>query len=219
VPKFPRVVVPGYPHHITQRGVRRQRTFFGDADYRRYIELICENRPKAKASIWAYCLMPNHVHMIVVPQNDQSLARLFGVAHQRYAQYVNAIHNWRGHLWQERFYSVVMDESHTLAAIRYVEQNPVRAGLCASADDWQWSSARAHLGDVSDQMIDASFVQELVEDWSSFLAERESDAFIETIRTQTSSGRPSGNDRFINMLERRTGRRIRKLNSGPLPKR
>jgi putative transposase len=130
VPKFPRLVVPGYPHHVTQRGVRRQQTFFDDTDYRAYIELIKELKLAAGVDIWAYCLMPNHVHLIAVPKAEHGLATLFGTAHHRYAKRVNAIHDWRGHLWQERFYSVVMNESHSLAAMRYVELNPVRAGLC-----------------------------------------------------------------------------------------
>lgn len=157
--------------------------------------------------------------MIVVPKEKQGLAKLFGTVHHRYAKCVNAIHNWQGHLWQERFYSVVMDEAHTLAAIRYVEQNPVRAGLCARADDWPWSSVHAHLGRGIDSLVDCSFAHDLIPDWRGFIEGREADSFIRSIRTQTSSGRPSGNDSFINTLERRTGRRIRRFKPGPLPKR
>ncbi len=98
MPRFPRLVVPGYPHHVTQRGVRRQQTFFDDADYRAYTKLVAELKAEAGAEIWAYCLMPNHIHMIVIPEEKHSLAKLFGTAHHRYAKRVNALHGWRGHL-------------------------------------------------------------------------------------------------------------------------
>ncbi len=218
MPKFPRLVVPGYPHHVTQRGIRRQQTFFDHTDYQTYIELIKELKVKAGVDIWAYCLMPNHVHLIAVPSEKQSLARLFGTAHHRYAKRVNAIHDWRGHLWQERFYSVVMDETHTLAAMRYVELNPVRAGLCRRADEWPWSSVHGNLGNKSDELVDKSAVRDIISDWQRFLSEYSESSLIDSLRTQTSTGRPTGDDRFIKALERKTGRRIRRYNSGPPPK-
>jgi len=220
VPKFPRLVVPGYPHHVTQRGARRQQTFFDDTDYRAYIELIKELKLVAGVDIWAYCLMPNHVHLIAVPKAEHGLAALFGTAHHRYAKRVNAIHDWRGHLWQERFYSVAMNESHSLAAMRYVELNPVRAGLCKRADEWPWSSVHRNLGNKSDKMIDDSEVRNIVSDWGLFLAEDEKSGFIDSLRNQTNTGRPSGDDLFIDVLERKTGRRIRRCKPGPpVPKR
>jgi len=217
MPRFPRLVVPGYPHHITQRGIRRQQTFFDDADYRTYIELIKELKVKAGVDIWAYCLMPNHVHVVAVPKEKLSLARLFGQAHHRYAKRVNAIHDWRGHLWQERFYSVAMDETHTFAAIRYVELNPVRAGLCKRAESWPWSSAHGNLGLRHDDLIDRSALRDIVTDWQGFLGERDPPSLVDSLRHQTSTGRPSGDDRFIDALERKTGRRIRRHNPGRVP--
>jgi len=217
VPKFPRLVVPGYPHHVTQRGIRRQRTFFDDSDFRAYIALVKDLKVAAGVDILAYCLMPNHVHFIAVPKAKNSLAKLFGAAHHRYAKRVNAIHDWRGHLWQERFYSVVMDETHTLAAMRYVELNPVRAGICKRADEWFWSSARGNLGSESDEMIDKSEIRKIISDWKFFLAGDEKSGLIESLRTQTNTGRPTGDDRFIDVLERKTGRRIRRCKPGPAP--
>ena len=219
LPKFPRLVVPGYPHHVTQRGARRQQTFFDEMDYRSYISLMMELKNKAGVSIWAYCLMPNHIHMIAVPKEKQSLAKLFGVVHQRYATRVNALHEWRGHLWQERFYSVVMDESHTLSAIRYVELNPVRAGLCRRPEDWSWSSVHGHLGNSADDLLDDSAVCAAIIDWRGFLSEQDPSNFVDTIRRQTNTGRPKGDDQFIDTLERKSGRRIRCHNPGPIPKR
>ena len=217
MPKFPRLVVPGYPHHVTQRGIRRQRTFFDDSDFRAYVDLVKDLKVAAGVDILAYCLMPNHVHFIAVPKAKNSLARLFGTAHHRYAKRVNAIHDWRGHLWQERFYSVVMDETHTLAAMRYVELNPVRARMCKRAAEWVWSSARGNLGNESDELIDESEVRKIISDWKTFLAEDEESVLIESLRTQTSTGRPTGDDQFIDGLERKTGRRIRRYKPGPAP--
>ena len=112
-----------------------------------------------------------------------------------------------------------MDETHTLAAMRYVEMNPVRAGLCKQADEWPWSSARGNLGKKNDEIIDESVVHNIISDWRGFLFEEEKPDLIDSLRTQTSTGRPSGDDQFIDVLERKTGRRIRRCNPGPSPKR
>ena len=215
MPRFPRLVVSGHPHHVTQRGIRRQQTFFDDADYEAYTEPIKKLKVSTGVDILAYCLMPNHVHLVAVPKTKDSLAALFGTAHHRYAKRVNAIHDWRGHLWQERFYSVVMDETLTLAAMRYIELNPIRAGLCQRADEWLWSSVHRNLGIKSDEMVDDSDVRDIISDWESFLAEKESPDVIDSLREQTSSGRPSGDEQFINVLERKTGRRVRRCKPGP----
>ena len=218
MPKFARLVVPGYPHHVTQRGIRRQQTFFSDADYGAYLELVRKCKVIAAVDILAYCLMPNHVHIIAVPENSRSLARLFGPVHHRYAQRVNAINDWRGHLWQQRFYSVVMDENQTLAAMKYVEMNPVRAGLCKRADEWPWSSVHANLGERDDEIVDESEVRQVIADWSEFLTGEGDSEFVNSLRAQTSTGRPTGDDDFVESLEQKTGRRIRRRRPGPIPK-
>lgn len=214
MPRFPRLVVPGYPHHVTQRGARRQRTFFEDQDYRSYLALLTDLKPDCNVKIWAYCLMPNHVHMIAVPHETQSLSKFFGIAHHRYAQRINKAHEWRGHLWQERFFSVVMDERHTLAAIRYVELNPVRAGLCRKPEEWEWSSVHFHSGRKIDPIVDESPVCEQIMDWRGFLAQHDPSDFANSLRRQTNTGRPSGDDQFLDGLERSTGRRIRCRKAG-----
>jgi putative transposase len=160
-----RLVIPGYPHHVTQRGNRRQQTFFEKDDYLAYVELISKFKEKAAVDIWAYCLMPNHVHLIVVPEHKQSLATLFGITHHRYARRVNSMHGWRGHLWQERFHSFVMDEEYLLTAVRYVELNPVRAGVCGHAEEWRWSSANAHLYDAPDKLVNIAAMRKRGSDW------------------------------------------------------
>lgn len=162
--------------------------------------------------------MPNHVHVIAVPTDAAGLGKLFGTVHQRYARRVNATNSWSGHLWQERFYSVVMDERHALAAMRYVEMNPVRAGLCDVADQWPWSSVHGHLRANYDDVLDSCFTQQLIPDWRSFLAMDEPRGWADSLRAQTSSGRPCGADHFIEAIERKTGRRVRRIKPGPLPK-
>ncbi len=139
--RIARVVVPGLPHHITQRGNRREPVFFGAEDYRLYRRLIATAARRDGAEIWAYCLMPNHVHLIVTPSDEDGLRATFAEAHRRYTEAINTRFHWTGHLFQGRFGAVVMDEPHLLAAVRYVALNPVIAGLVRHAEDWPWSSA------------------------------------------------------------------------------
>lgn len=143
--RLARVVVPGYPHHITQRGNRRQQTFFCDEDYQEYIALMKEWCSRLGVSIWFYCLMPNHVHLVAVPQSQDGLRRAIGEAHRRYTRRINFRENWRGHLWQGRFSSFVMDEKYLMKAVRYVAMNPVRAGIVKRPEQYRWSSSSAYL--------------------------------------------------------------------------
>ena len=143
--RLARVVAPGLPHHVTQRGNRRQQTFFCDEDYESYLQLMAQFCKAHQVEIWAYCLMPNHVHLIAVPQSADGLRRAIGEAHRRYTRMVNFREGWRGHLWQGRFASFVLDEPYLLTAARYVELNPVRAGLVNTPRQYRWSSAAAHL--------------------------------------------------------------------------
>ncbi len=214
MPRFPRLVAPGHPHHVTQRGVRRQRTFFDETDYRTYLNLALELADDWPVTFWAYCLMPNHVHAVVVPGQPDSLSKYFAILHRRYARRTNLRHEWQGHMWQKRFFSVVMDESHCLTAMRYVEMNPVRAGTCRTPEEWPWSSARANLGSIDDPLIDRARTAALVTNWRSFIAEEENDDAVHQLRQQTGTGRPDGNEAFLNSIESCTGRRVRKRRAG-----
>ena len=151
--RLARIVVPGLPHHVTQRGNRRERVFFGDEDYALYRDLLAERCRKAAVACWAYCLMPNHVHLVLVPEHADGLARALGETHRRYTGFVNARARQTGHLFQSRFGSVVLDEDHLLAAARYLALNPVRARLVRRARDWRWSSVRAHLAGTDDELV------------------------------------------------------------------
>ncbi len=151
--RIARVIAPGIPHHITQRGNRRQQTFFCDDDYTAYIDLMAEWCGKYLVEIWAWCLMPNHVHLILTPPDAFGLALAMARTHRLYAGFVNARARQTGHLFQGRFGSVAMDEAHLMIAARYVALNPVRARLAAKAEDWPWSSVRAHLLGCDDALV------------------------------------------------------------------
>jgi len=207
--RMARLVVPGYPHHVTQRGNRGQRTFFERSDYRKYLELIAKARRSADAAVWAYCLMPNHAHLIVVPGREDSLQQLFAEAHRQYTRTINFRYGWRGHLWQERFYSCVMDEPHLLAAVRYVELNPVEAKICRCPEDWPWSSARAHFAQRNDLLVEVRPMLDLAGDWRTYLRAASSGTKLCSLRTHSRTGRPVGSDEFIDELERITGRSLK----------
>jgi putative transposase len=216
--RLARLVLPGCPHHVTQRGNRREQTFFRDSDYTFYRELLAEAAEKAGTQIWCYCLMPNHVHMIVVPADEQGLHRTFSEAHRRYTSFINARHGWTGHLWQGRFKSVVMDETHLAHAMRYVSLNPVRARLVATAQDWPWSSVRAHLARVDDRLVRVAPAIERYGDFALFLGDHgsETDAW-QAIRRSEGSGRPLGSAAWLAGLEAQTGRRLAPQKRGRKP--
>ncbi len=217
MPRVARIVVPGYPHHVTQRGNRRQRIFFDVADYQAYLCLISQMRVTAGVDVWAYCLMPNHVHLVVVPQRKQSLAKLFGVAHHRHARRINSAQGWQGHLWQERYHSSVLDETHLLAAVRYIELNPVRAGLCTRAEDWRWSSVHAHLQEAHDNLVNTEPMRERISDWRDYLSEDDDSDILDSLRVHTRTGRPAGDEQFVDKLEALTGQKLRLRRPGPEP--
>ncbi len=209
------MVVPGLPHHVTQRGNRRQDTFFGAADYHVYLDLMAEWCGRLGVEIWAYCLMPNHVHLIAVPQTADALGRAIGEAHRRYTRRVNQREDWTGYLWQGRFASFPMDETHLLAAARYAELNPVRAGLVGRPEAYRWSSAAAHIRGRDDKLVRVGPLLELVEDWPDFLAAGLEDSAAERLRRHERTGRPLGDDRFIGRLEAALGRNLRPGRRGP----
>lgn len=217
--RLARIVVPGVPYHVTQRGNRRERTFFEDADYKRYRTMLGSAARRAGSEVWAYCLMPNHVHLIVVPGDEDGLRRTFADAHRRYTGLINARHQWTGHLWQGRFGAVAMDEAHLLAAARYIALNPVRAKLAARAEDWPWSSVHAHLSGEDDGLVTVAPLAARYPDIAAMLAEQAGDsAAWAKLRKAESTGRPIGGEEWLDELERRTGRRLKAKRRGPRPK-
>lgn len=215
--RLARAVAPNIPHHVTQRGNRKQKTFFEEGDYAAYKELLAEGCKAAGVEVWAYCLMPNHVHLILVPGDEDGLRAALGEAHRRYTRMINARKGWTGYLWQGRFASFPMDEAHTLAAARYVEQNPVRARLVARPQDWAWSSAKAHLKGRDDGLVKVRPLLARVDAWGPFLNKTLDDETLEALRAGERTGRPRGSESFIKRLERTLGRALAKAKPGPKP--
>lgn len=178
------------PHHVTQRGTRRQDVFFGADDFKTYLSILQEQCEQEHVDVWSYCLMPNHVHLILVPKSTTGLSRVIGKAHKRYAGLINHRMDWTGHLWQERFYSCPMDESHTLMAIRYVEQNPLRAGLVRRPEEWNWSSASSHIHGDYDALLSPTPLESRIGDWSEYLQSRLNQDEIDKMRQFTNKGTP-----------------------------
>jgi len=219
MPRISRVVGIGIPHHVTQRGNYGGVVFENPVDMDKYLCLVSDYALKNSLSILAYCLMRNHVHFIVVPGAENSMARVFNSAHMRYAQYVNGRRRATGHLWQGRFYSCVLGGTHLLAAARYVERNPVRAGMVNLSGEWEWSSAGIHAGKKIDNYgfdLDAlwSFIPEEKSRWEESLRQVDDARVEEILRATTRTGRPLGNPAFVAMLEKRLHRRLLPLGVG-----
>lgn len=216
--RIARVVAPGYPHHVVQRGNRRQETFFCEGDYQAYGKLLSEWCTRCGIEVWCYCFMPNHVHMILVPGSEGGLHKAVGEVHRRYTRMVNFREGWRGHLWQGRFSSFVMDEKHLLAAARYIEMNPVRAGLVGLPWEYRWSSAKAHVSGQDDGLVGRSLLTEMVGDWRSFLAAGGDGGKDKEIRRHERTGRPLGDEVFLERLEHLLERALKKKKPGPKTK-
>jgi putative transposase len=215
--RIARLVAPGIPHHITQRGNRRQKTFFRADDYHAYISNLAEWSRRCSVQIWAYCLMPNHVHLIAVPESEDGLRRAIGEAHKRYSSNINSREGWRGHLWQGRFSSYPLDETYLLTAVRYIEMNPVRARLVNSPEKYPWSSASAHLADRDDLLVRVRPLLEMAGNWKNFLLGPIAIGELHTLKKHERTGRPLGDARFIHHLEKILDRKIQPNKPGPKP--
>ena len=217
--RIARFVVPGLPHHVTQRGNRRERIFFCDDDYTLYRDLLADQCRKRGVAVWSYCFMPNHVHLILAPSVEQALGRALGETHRRYAAVINARLRVTGHLFQSRFGSAAMDEEHLMAAARYVALNPVRARLAARAQDWRWSSAGAHLAGRDDGLVSVEPLLERCGGRFADLIETEpTTEALAALRAAETIGRPLGSAQFLDRLAAISGRDPRPRRRGPKPK-
>jgi putative transposase len=199
--RLARIVVPGLPCHVTQRGNGRQRVFFADPDYAAYRDWLAEAAHEARVSVWAWCLMSNHVHLIVVPQDEDGLRRVLARVHHRYAGLIHARRRRTGHFWQGRYGAVAMDEDHLAAAYRYVNLNPVRARLVERSEDWPWSSARALLGVAEDGLTDLAPARQRFSRFADLL-EADEDEGATARLTQRRERRPAGR---LGRVPRRAG--------------
>ena len=207
MPRIARVCAEGYPHHITQRGNNKEKVFFDNEDKRFYLDVLKQYKNKYSMKVLAYCLMGNHVHVLAVPEKKTSLARGMGGTNLLYTQHINRKYGRSGRLWQNRFLSTTVEEEPYLwAVMRYIERNPVRAKLVKKAEDYQWSSARAHILGIKDDVLSEEgwLNEKEIKSYREFL--RKEDKEIDaTIRRATSTGRPVGSEGFIKKLERILG--------------
>lgn len=212
MPRLSRTVCARVPHHVTQRGNRREEVFFTDDDRCAYLDWLKDYAEKYDVEVLAYCLMTNHIHLIVVPASEDGLEKVLKPLHMRYAQRVNRARHWKGHVWQGRFFSSALDEDYLWAAVRYVERNPVRARVVRKAENYRWSSAAAHGGLRPDPVLTRKPYWrrqfESIGDWAAWLAEGDEPQSLEILRRNVDKGLPCGSDRFIRKLEKLTGRAL-----------
>lgn len=213
MPRSARIVIPDLAHHVIQRGNRRQNIFFSDEDRQAYLDLLMINSRRAKTRCLAWCLMDNHVHLVLVPSNDDGLRATMASIHTAYSQRINAAQDTSGHLFQGRFLSYPMDDAHLMVAVRYIENNPVAARLVARAEDWRWSSARAHISNAPDGITDLAALGQHVTNWRAMLERglEASDEVESAIRT----GLPLGEEGWRVAVTERVGRSLAPQKRGP----
>jgi putative transposase len=216
--RFARVIALGVPHHITQRGNARRFILENDAERRVYLDLLRQSVELHEIELMGYCLMSNHVHLVAIPNKANVLGLALKEAHGRYASYWNAMHSSSGHVWQGRYYSCPLDESHLWETLRYTELNPVRASMVANAESWGWSSAAAHCSTAApDSWLGMRLWRGRwsATNWREYLEAGESQATLAAIRHNTHTGRPLGSPDFMRAVEGQTKRRLASQKRGP----
>lgn len=210
MPRQARVVFPNIPHHIIQRGNRREDVFFSDSDRKQYLEWLKEYCKEHKVEILAYCLMTNHIHLIAVPTTEDGLQKVLKPLHMRYAQKINRERGWKGHFWQGRYFSSPLDGEYLLFATRYIERNPIRVKKVRKAENYKWSSARGHCGAAQDDILTKKMKwlnkYEGIDNWRQWLSIKEEKEKTDLIRRNTEKGIPTGSGRFIRRLEKLSDR-------------
>jgi putative transposase len=204
---------------VTQRGNRGQKVFFADSDYELYRSLLAEGCRRAHTALWAYALLSDRVHLLMVPRDEDGLRATLGESHRRYTREINSRKGWRGFLWQGRFASFPIDDAHLSVSVRFVELSPVRAKLVKHARDWRWSSARAHLSGHDEEAVRVEPLLERLGNWRALLAQGLDEEERELIRSHESTGRPLGSAAFVSRLEKRLGRTLARQKPGPKPAR
>ncbi len=216
--RIARAVVPHVPHQVTQRGNRGEPIFFAADDYALYRDWLGESCRRFEVDVWAYCQMPNHVHLILTPSDERGLALALARAHRLYSGFVNARARQTGHLFQGRFGSVALDEEHLINAVRYVALNPVRARLVEDARDWPHSSVGAHLFGRDDGLTTVKPVLDRVANFADLLETDADDPSFVALRRSELIGRPLGSPSFVAAAEARLGRRLAPGKRGRKPR-
>jgi putative transposase len=213
-----RIVIPNTPHHITQRGNRGEKVFFEKEDYQIYLDILLEQCGRFKISLLSYCLMPNQIHIIAVPENENFLARAIGETHRRYSCHINTRQDWRGHLFQDRFFSYPMDEQNALRAARFIETLPVTAGIAPKPENYLWSSAKARIKVIHNPILKPFRSFHTIHNWGDYLSRPMDLNELKTIQLHLQTGRPRGGDIFLDSIEKRIGRQVRPNKRGRKPK-
>lgn len=210
-----RIVLRDTPHHITQRGNRGEAVFFEKSDYEAYIQFLSEECADKGVAIWSYCLMPTQIQLIAVPSRENALGRALGEAHRRYTRRINERNSWRGHLFQDRFFSYPMDETHLMNAARYIETLPVFSGIAPTPESYLWSSARSHVKGREDKLLTPEKpLLHFTQNWTDFLQGMPEGEDTKIIERHLQTGRPRGNDTFLDSVESMVGRPVRPQKPG-----
>ena len=213
--KIQRIEAIGYPYHVIQRGNRNQKVFIRESDKAKYLKILKIQVGLFGLDVWAYCLMNNHIHLVVAPKQKGSLTECISETHRLYSRAINFREGWCGHLWQGRFKSYPMDGRYLYAAVRYVERNPVRAGIVERAEDYFWSSARVHMKNQTDDLLTRFYLMDEIKDWGLYLSAPDEKENTKFLRSHQSTGRPLGDKTFIDDLETKEGRVLAKQKPGP----
>lgn len=213
-----RITLDNSPHHITQRGNRGDPVFFEKGDFQAYLDTLKEQCERFNVKLLSYCLLPNQIHILAIPQNGETLARAIGETHRRYTNMINKRNGWRGHLFQDRFFSYVCDEPYSLRAMRFIENMPVMSGIAPKPESYLWSSARDRIKTSTDNFITQPKNFHAVQDWSAFLERPMEPSELQAIQTHLQTGRPRGHDTFLDMIEQKIGRPVRPQKRGRKPK-
>jgi putative transposase len=207
MPRIARIVGVGYPHHIVQRGNNRENVFLDRTDYQKYLSFLTRYSKEKEIAILAYCLMENHVHLLVIPQEEEALAKMMQGVALCYTQYFNRKEGRTGRLWECRYQSTVIDgERYLWAVSKYIESNPVRAGIAKRPEDYSYSSAKAHiLGRQNPLLKEPLFDKDEINQYRKLMKSEEDKKVIEEIRNQTRLGKPLGDEGFLESLSERLG--------------
>ena len=214
-----RIVIADTPHHITQRGNRGEFIFFEKADYANYLDILTGQCDRFGVSLYSYCLLPNQIHLLAEPKQEELLARAIGETHRRYTNFINDRKNWRGHLFQDRFFSYTMDEQHALRATRYIETLPVTLKLTPRPENYIWSSAKGRIKiNKTSDFIKNFHAFNAIDNWEDYLSRPMDENEMNQIQLHLQTGRPRGSNLFLDSIERKIERPVRPQKRGRKPK-
>jgi putative transposase len=210
MPRIARAIATGFPHHVIQRGNNREKVFFDKQDRDQYLSLLKRYADKWSSPILVYCLMSNHVHLLTRPEEEESLYKMMQGVTLCYTQYINRKYKRSGRLWESRYHSCIVDkEQYMWAVARYIEQNPTRARIVRKNEDFPYSSARAHIQGIKDEVLgEELFEEKQRQDYGEFLRAGIPEEERNGIRYSTRTGRPFGNETFVKKMEEKLDRRF-----------